>query len=56
MANEAMGQKVIDGGQGAKAPNNDAMAAEKSRETGAAKTPEPPFDGCCNIPKGQKVV
>jgi len=55
MANE-MKSTVIDGGQGGKVPNNDALAASKSKETGPAKTPTPAFDGTCNIPAGQKVV
>ena len=55
MSNE-MEPTVIDGGQGGKVPNNDALAASKSKETGPAKAPTPAFDTTCNIPKGQRVV
>ena len=51
---ELKGQEVISGGT-PKVPNNDALAAEKSKSVGPAKPAEKPFSDHCNVPEGQKV-
>ena len=48
--------KVINGGQGAKVPNNDALTEEKSKSVGSAKPAEKPFSDRCNVPEGQEVI
>lgn len=52
---DTFGQKVVDGGKGAKLGGHDSLITEKSGVTGAAKPETKPIDPTHNVARGQEV-